>query len=110
MILNLVKFGISSFVFYLVCDMVLMDYSGVIESLNFLNFYFYNWNCIWVIQVILGNIFNVLFLYFQVEIYIFCNYDYLQVSFGSLNIVLSYCLEFLKFFLDRREYLKYYLK
>lgn len=40
---------ISSFVFYLVCDMVLIDYSGVIESLNFLNFYFYNWNCIWVI-------------------------------------------------------------
>lgn len=96
--------------FHSVCDTVLTDYSGVIESPNFPNPYPHNRNCTWIIQATLGNTLNVSFSHFQVETHTSCNYDHLQVSLGSLNIVSSYCPESSKLFPDGREFLKYYLK
>lgn len=102
--------AISSFVFHSVCDTVLTDYSGVIESPNFPNPYPHNRNCTWVIQATLGNTLNVSFSHFQVETHTSCNYDHLQVSLGSLNIVSSYCPESSKLFPDGREFFKDCLK
>lgn len=96
--------------FHSVCDTVLTDYSGVIESPNFPNPYPHNRNCTWVIQATLGNTLNVSFSHFQVETHTSCNYDHLQVSLGSLNIVSSYCPESSKLFPDGREFFKYCLK
>lgn len=101
---------ICNFVFHSVCDTVLTDYSGVIESPNFPNPYPHNRNCTWVIQATLGNTLNVSFSHFQVETHTSCNYDHLQVSLRSLNILSSYCPESSKLFPNGREFLKYYLK
>ncbi|XP_052697133.1 cubilin-like isoform X2 [Crassostrea angulata] len=67
-----------------ICDTVLTDYSGVIESPNFPNPYPHNRNCTWVIQATLGNTLNVSFSHFQVETHTSCNYDHLQVRDGNL--------------------------
>lgn len=78
--------SICSFVFHSVCDTVMTDYSGVIESPNFPNPYPHNRNCTWIIQATLGNTLNVSFSHFQVETHTSCTYDHLQVIFGSILI------------------------
>ena len=65
---------------FVVCDTMLTDYSGVIESPNFPNPYPHNRNCTWVIKTSLGNTLNVSFSHFQVETHTSCAYDHLQVS------------------------------
>lgn len=63
----------------IVCGVELIDFMGVIISLNYFNNYFYERECVWIIIVQDGNQILLNVIDFWLESYVSCVYDFLEI-------------------------------